>query len=82
MPPLTRGDMARNSGKNGGLMNKLINILLITCIFGLINCADSNKLLLKPDLPASAIERRNLMIGKWLGEMKDEKGNLQQWLIT
>ena len=63
-------------------MNKLINILLITCIFGLTNCTGSIRSLVKPDLTASAIEKRNLMIGKWLGEMKDEKGNLQKWLTT
>jgi len=63
-------------------MKKIFSILMIAGIVALTNCSGQNKSIVKPDMLASAIEKRSLMIGKWLGEMKNEKGDLQQWLTT
>jgi hypothetical protein len=68
--------------QTGDPMNRLFFTLLLACIVIMNNCTGPNKSIIKPDSPPAAIEKRNLMIGKWYGEIKNEKGELQQWLVT
>lgn len=57
--------------------------LLILCLIALVfaGCKKIGVSIFKPPLSHSAQEKRDMMIGRWYGEIKDEKGAIQRWLV-
>ncbi|MDX3775656.1 hypothetical protein QE250_16175 [Chromatiaceae bacterium AAb-1] len=65
-------------------MRKAIILIVFLCLLG---CVSSSKVAqhpvteLKPELGIDKLERRNLMLGKWYGDMPTEEGGRRQWVI-
>lgn len=51
-------------------------------LFVLVSCSTPKRVAyLKPETPAAIEARRDMMVGRWLGEMPTEKGQFYKWLI-
>ena len=61
-------------------MKKTLLLIICLAISNLSGCAIHTKSIIKNDLPLSAVQKRNTLIGKWFGEMKSENGEIQRWL--
>jgi len=70
-------------------MKQLCTIIILFSLIILGGCAgitknpdlsEQRQSIIKPKLPGSATVMRQLMTGKWYGEMRNETGELQAWL--
>jgi len=61
-------------------MHRALPFLLIS--FLAVGCSGATKLIGNSDLPPTDMEKRFLLVGKWLGQMPDANGDLQQWLVS
>ncbi len=62
-------------------MKKIRFTGLCLVIIFLTACATDKKSIVKPDITLSAAQQRNALLGKWVGEKKSDKGELQKWLV-
>ncbi len=62
-------------------MKKILLFVICLTVANLLGCASHTKSIIKSDLPLSAEQKRNTLIGKWFGKIESEKGEIQRWLV-
>ena len=63
-------------------MKKLACVALMICLAFSIGCETARKSNVKYSASTYSANNRSLMIGKWLGEMVNDQGEQQKWLVT
>lgn len=82
-PPAPAGYVNRYES-NRGITMRLVRICLLVLFASVAGCAirGSESIdVFKSQLPVSAKERREAMIGKWLGEATTKEGGVRRWLV-
>ena len=62
-------------------MKKIGILFFFIGILFVLSCATYNKSIIKSELPLSAKQKRTTLVGKWFGELINDKGEIQRWLV-
>jgi hypothetical protein len=63
------------------------NLIVFLPLLLTLGCATTEKQVeavteAKPELPKSKVQQRNMMLGKWYGDLPTKEGGRRQWTVT